>query len=194
MSPAPLFITTQQKDFIMGSIGSGNFTERPNKKMTVEESLSVDVRESARDGLLKVGTRGIFSWEHSITGQELASVDFATSLSAEGDHIFSLSFHRHGSEEIVTTIPLQITHPHFGGSRWWFTCPLSVDGTACNQRVAKVYLPPGQRYFGCRDCHDLTYQSRQEKHRHEGVLERADRKIAQYRKRLDTLMKQSGIA
>ncbi len=177
----------------MGSLGSGNFADRPSKKTTVEESLSVDVNESARDGLLNVGTRGILSWEHSITGQELASVNFATSKNADGDHIFSLSFHRNDSDDIVTPIRLQSTDPHFGGSRWWFTCPLIVDGRVCNQRVAKVYLPPGDRYFGCRDCHDLTYQSCQERHRHEGVLERADRKIAQFSKRLDTLMKQSGI-
>jgi pyruvate-formate lyase-activating enzyme len=25
--------------------------------------------------------------------------------------------------------------------------------------VAKLYLPPGSRYFGCRHCHNLTYQS-----------------------------------
>jgi len=99
----------------MGSIGSGNFTDRPSKKTPVEESLSVDVRESARDGLLKVGIRGTFSWGHSITGRELASVNFATSLSAEGDRIFSLSFHRNGSEEI--RLRILILEVHDGGSR-----------------------------------------------------------------------------
>ena len=93
----------------MGAIGSGNFTDRLSKKTTVEESLSVDVNEAARDGLLNLGTGGVFSWEHSVTGQELASVNFATSKSADGDHIFSLSFHRQDSEEIVTPIHLQVT-------------------------------------------------------------------------------------
>ena len=29
----------------------------------------------------------------------------------------------------------------------------------CGARVKKLYLPPGTRYFGCRRCHDLTYES-----------------------------------
>jgi hypothetical protein len=28
-----------------------------------------------------------------------------------------------------------------------------------------LYLPRGEKYFGCRKCHDLTYQSCQEAHR-----------------------------
>jgi hypothetical protein len=30
------------------------------------------------------------------------------------------------------------------------------------RRVGKLYLPPGERYFGCRCCHRLTYRSVQE--------------------------------
>jgi hypothetical protein len=53
---------------------------------------------------------------------------------------------------------LEGTAQHFGGVRWWFLCPLA----GCGRRVAKLYLPPGGRYFGCRRCHRLTYTSCQE--------------------------------
>jgi hypothetical protein len=51
------------------------------------------------------------------------------------------------------------TRPRFGGLRWWFVCPLTVNGRPCGRRVGKLYLPPAGRYFGCRHCHDLTYTS-----------------------------------
>jgi hypothetical protein len=47
---------------------------------------------------------------------------------------------------------LSPTALHFGGMRWWFSCP------GCRRRCAKLYLPRGS-VFLCRSCHDLTYQS-----------------------------------
>ena len=46
----------------------------------------------------------------------------------------------------------------FGGRRWWFVCPL----VNCYRRCGKLYLPPGGRYYGCRQCYRLTYESVQE--------------------------------
>jgi len=51
------------------------------------------------------------------------------------------------------------TRPYFGGIRWWFICPLIVEGRACQERVRRLHLPPGGRYFGCRRCYNLTYES-----------------------------------
>jgi hypothetical protein len=56
-------------------------------------------------------------------------------------------------------INLTTSCPNFGGSRWWFLCPLVVAGRACSRRVRKLYLPPGGRHFGCRHCYSLTYES-----------------------------------
>jgi len=63
---------------------------------------------------------------------------------------------------VETVYPMIPTYPRFGGVRWWFVCPLSVNGVECRKRVGKLYLPPRQKYFGCRHCYDLSYQSRQE--------------------------------
>jgi hypothetical protein len=35
-----------------------------------------------------------------------------------------------------------------GGVRFWFVCPLVLDGVKCGRRVRKLYLPPAGRYFG----------------------------------------------
>ncbi len=55
---------------------------------------------------------------------------------------------------------LETTDCHFGGKRYWFICPLIWDGTKCRRRTGVLYL--GGKYFGCRNCYDLAYQSQQE--------------------------------
>lgn len=49
--------------------------------------------------------------------------------------------------------------------RWWFLCPLSRNGVSCGRRVAKLYRAPRADYYGCRDCYDLSYESRNESRR-----------------------------
>ncbi len=60
------------------------------------------------------------------------------------------------------TVPLVTTRLHSGGLRWWFLCPLSRNEQPCLRRVGKLYLPPSGRYYGCRQCYNLTYTSSQE--------------------------------
>ena len=67
---------------------------------------------------------------------------------------------------------LTTTRPRFGGLRWWFVCPLTKAGRPCTRRVGKLYLPPGGHYFGCRHCHDLTYESVQQHDKRVDALRR----------------------
>jgi len=55
-------------------------------------------------------------------------------------------------------VPLTTTPCNFGGLRYWFICPLSVNGNYCGRRVGVLYK--GGDYFGCRHCYNLTYESR----------------------------------
>jgi hypothetical protein len=64
-------------------------------------------------------------------------------------------------EAVAQTVQLEARPTRFGGQLWCFLCPLEDRGCTCNARVSKLYLPPGQDYFGCRHCHGLTYASRQ---------------------------------
>jgi hypothetical protein len=71
-------------------------------------------------------------------------------------------------QELVERVPLLTTRPNYGGARFWFACPFSSKtGEPCRRRVGRLYLPPGELRFGCRQCHALTYKSSQESHRYE---------------------------
>jgi hypothetical protein len=37
--------------------------------------------------------------------------------------------------------------------------------------VGKLYLPPGGKFFGCRQCYDLTYESCQRSHKYDRFLD-----------------------
>jgi hypothetical protein len=54
-------------------------------------------------------------------------------------------------------VRLMAMQPNYGGRRWWFLCPLARNDGGPPRRVAKLYLPPGGRYFGSRDAYGLTY-------------------------------------
>jgi hypothetical protein len=91
-----------------------------------------------------------------------------------GNHnvpIVTLHYRRRDNEDVSIPVRLETTPTQFGGRRWWFICPLIVRGIA-TRRAAKLYLPPGAKYFGCRKCHDLTYRSCQEVHQTERLFGR----------------------
>jgi hypothetical protein len=62
------------------------------------------------------------------------------------------------------------SQPTYGGHRWWFVCPLVRRDGGSPRRVAKLYLPPGERYFGSRDGYGLTYTSCQESGQFRGLF------------------------
>ena len=67
-------------------------------------------------------------------------------------------------------VDLETTPCNFGGQRWWFLCPLTRNGRPCRRRCGKLYSPPGNLYFGCRRCNDLTYRSCQESHKFDSLF------------------------
>ena len=55
---------------------------------------------------------------------------------------------------------MEWTPCNFGEERPWFAWPGVVNGVRCGRRVAIVY---GRgKYFLCRHCYDLSYQSQRE--------------------------------
>jgi hypothetical protein len=59
-------------------------------------------------------------------------------------------------EDVKELVSLEWTPCNFGGERPWFVCP----GVACRRRVAVLYGPG--KYFLCRPCYDLRYESQRE--------------------------------
>jgi peptide subunit release factor 1 (eRF1) len=62
-------------------------------------------------------------------------------------------------------INLSVTHPHYGGVRYWINCP------ECGNRVGKLYKPDESNEFKCRSCHNLIYLS-QESNVYDGWLKK----------------------
>lgn len=60
-------------------------------------------------------------------------------------------------ESLDYKIELTTTECNFGGVRYWFRCPLIRNGYECNNRVGVLYQ--ADKYFGCRNCADISYQS-----------------------------------
>lgn len=128
----------------MGGYGSGRRPER----VAVEDCLTIDVGLFRRRGLLKPGSRGECAWSRH--GQRTGAIGFH----AEEERIV-LDYRCRG-EAITQTIWLTDAPCHYGGSRLWFECP------HCGRNAGKLHLAPGRRYFECRDCYGLTYESRRE--------------------------------
>lgn len=65
------------------------------------------------------------------------------------------------------------TRPNFGGSRYWFVCPV------CSRRCAMLYRPKHRDGAACRVCLKLSYPSQ-----HERALDRNLRRCSKLRQRL----------
>jgi hypothetical protein len=104
------------------------------------------------------GYAGRFDW-HGADGKSVAaSIRFAFVTAARVKLEYAW-----GDAGRPITVPFDLTAlptPN-GGTRYLAVCPLEVNGVRCRRRTAKLYLPPGSPYFGCRHCHKLTYRSRQ---------------------------------
>src|SRR5437868_3576307 len=149
----------------MGGSGSGNWYRWQTRKSTVEESLVVSMRDFRKR--LYRGAAGTFTWTWA-SGSK-SSIGYFVTWNHDAPTV-TLHYRWRDSEDVRIPVLLETTPTQFGGRRWWFTCPLVVRGVHCCRRAAKLYLPPGARYFGCRRCHDLTYRSSQEAHHEERLL------------------------
>lgn len=74
----------------------------------------------------------------------------------------------HAYQKFDYSVRLEPTPCFFGGSRWWFVCPLATNGASCNRRVGTLYLTDGL-YFGCRHCLNITYASSKENHKFDAL-------------------------
>lgn len=141
-----------------------------SSRETTNYCRSIDVRRWAREGMLCPGYAG--SWQWSRDGEVVASIGYR----AETGRVVLLYRHRQRGgewEDVEEPVSLDTTPCRYGGSRTWFLCPAA----GCGRRVAILYN--ARRYFLCRHCYCLAYESQRED---EG--DRALRKAQTIRKRL----------
>lgn len=134
-------------------------------KQVVERCLRLHAG-SLRDALAVGGpVDGRLAWNASGGGAG-ASLEFAVSPLGDDRAELRLQYSLGAAKDaqaVEEAIIMVATPQPFGGRRWAFLCPLERDGRACGRRAWVLYLPPGQVYFGCRQCYDLSYMSRQQR-------------------------------
>ena len=143
------------------------------KKELVEHSLMVSVFRLRRLGFFRDFCSGIVSWKNAYE-EELGKISLTVSLGDSrwpSNRIqFQYSYTDYGSGEtnwLDYWAEIVTTNCRYGGYRYWFLCPLWINGHPCHRRVAVLYKPPSCSLFGCRLCHDLTYKSSQESHKYD---------------------------
>jgi hypothetical protein len=156
----------------MGGTGSGNHYHwwRSGKKDTVEDCRWLESNRWMREGILapNVWHTGSWCWFRADDGKtRTADITYEVNTIEVAPWVrLHYSFKATG-DALDYKVRLATTRPQFGGIRWWFICPLIVNGVPCGRRVGKLYLAPRARHFGCRHCHELTYTSCQESHKND---------------------------
>lgn len=138
----------------------------PNKKTEADNLYKISVFELNKAKLLsnKINL-GYAKWEKTLFNPEFVvneKIDLANNYK-----YLQLSY-LDQDEKITYSTPLVTTNCYFGGKRYWFICPLVINGKACEKRVGVLYKCG--KYFGCRHCYNLTYRSRNKRPSEVGFL------------------------
>jgi hypothetical protein len=122
-------------------------------RVTTEDCLSIDVPSLLRKGLLRWGkaTPPTILDGRAPDGKKY-SIMFSADTRGERPWV-RLRFIDCRGKTVTQTIPMVVTHPHFGGACPWFF--------ACGVRSRRLFLPPQQDAFLPRRAWiGLTYRSR----------------------------------
>ncbi len=128
----------------MGGWGSGSYYRMTSTKRTAESSLPLDIRELKRQGFIFPGSTITSTWS---TGGNVHSSIGAT----VHEDYFLLQYTHKKTENVKQRIYFDWTPCNYGGKRMWFKCP------DCSRRCAVIYSKG--KYFSCRLCCNLTYDS-----------------------------------
>ena len=143
-----------------------------SSRWTVEDCQALSTKFLNKHHYFDGGVRwGGCSWSRN--GEKIGSISFEVST-FKGDEYIRFQYtqtDRQTEEKTELDYKARIvsTPCYFGGRRWWFICPLVINGYSCNRRVGILYMASG-KYFGCRHCHNLIYKSSRESHRFDRVF------------------------
>lgn len=141
--------------------------DRWEKKRTTGGLLQLDI----------ANVRKSINFDRAVTGSVQWPSGAGIEIEVRPGSGLVLSYKWRGDDVPSYLVPITYTTPNYGGRRPWFRCP----NQNCGRRVRILY---GGRYFLCRHCHDLTYESAQ--------VGRHDRPRVVIRNRLRRLRNQLG--
>ena len=159
----------------MGGFGSGWRRARTD---VVEDCLVLSIADLVRHKVIVPGalTDGVLAWSRG-GEQPHARVNYEADLLTDKHAAIKLRYCIDDRSE-NTHVWLRYTVPQYGGRRWWFSCPLTGD------RVAKLYLPPGQSRFASRRAYGLAYKSSRKSRSKSKTLDVLLRYVAKMRERI----------
>lgn len=134
----------------MGGYGSG----RDADHAVVESGFTLDINWFLRERGIVPGARrsGVLRWYYRETGKQKGSISYESCVHDIEDAWVRLWYSVNDQPQSYR-VRLVTTPCHFGGRRWWWTCPMS------GRRVAKLHLPAGARIFAARQTYRLAYES-----------------------------------
>ena len=145
----------------MGGIFSGRWGSH-RKKQTVESCYKLNINDFCRWVSLNNGEKGTFNYGENFKGS--FEITAPSILRAEGkeiplDALITLSYEING-ESVISPLYVSSSPAYFGNKRYWVLCPAyKKNGRTCLKRNYKLYLPQNAKYFCCRECYELTYES-----------------------------------
>ncbi len=141
------------------------------KKFEADYLKKIEVWWLQKGNYFNSSNSGIIEWKNR-KGEVKSSIKVMSSCSsgrAEHIHFTYTQNNMCANKQIFFyKIRLTTTPCNFGGNRYWFICPLTNNGIPCRKRVGILYKKG--YYFGCRHCHNLTYNSRNENRRYKHTL------------------------
>lgn len=137
-------------------------------RKTVESCIVLSIDSLNKKKCLYNGMEGTMTWSNNL-GEVKNSIGISVVIYPDhqqpsfiGLRYVSTNSYSQEKTELDYTVGLETTPCNFGARRFWFICPLVSENKACKRRVAKLYLPSGGKYFGCRRCYNLTYKCQRE--------------------------------
>jgi len=132
-----------------------------SKKEEVDDLHQVNVHFLKKHGYFSRGGRaGVINW--SRRGEKVGSITIQSiidEIEKDINFIYTQTNRETGEKSHFDyRVPLVTTPCYFGGKRYWFICPGYINGMNCRRRVGTLYL--SGKYFACRHCYNLTYNSR----------------------------------
>lgn len=128
---------------------------------------------------------GTVTWT---SGEHESSIGISIAVgSGTGDHMRLWYTHTSSwngeKSDMDYSVNLATTPCRYGGVRYWFICPLTKNGSYCGRRVGVLYLCG--KYYGCRYCGNIAYQSQFESGRYKGFvsipdIEQAEKEVKRY--------------
>jgi hypothetical protein len=114
---------------------------RPTRRARLEYGVKLNINRLLQSGAIQPGAHieSGTTWRDTYSGKLTAKLEAKIS-STEGGW-FRI---RIAEIDLDQRITLMSCPRHFGGRQWYFMCPYM------NRRVSVLWMPPGARYFACR--------------------------------------------